>query len=137
MLFAPNQQENYRLWSAQRCAVVLGVSMFVFFVGVFICSLVIQVRPSAATTFTCSDEKIELTVEEPDQAQKHNLSSISHARIIRADSSNEIESISLHNLAGQHSYILFSTQQQQDNPIKNIFIIFEPRSLWQFMWERW
>jgi len=85
MLFTPNQQENYKLWTAQRCALVLGVSMFVFFVGVFICSLLIHVQHNAITTFTQIDETYKLTIQELDQAQKHNLSSISHARIIRAE----------------------------------------------------
>ena len=118
MLFTPHQHHRYQLWNARRCAFVLGISMFLFFSAVFLCAMSIQVRPSAEINTTAS----------------HDLSSVTQMRIIKQDGSIDLLSFRCDKLP-RHYPDLTLTPEQNDS--KSSFVLFQARSLWQFMWERW
>ncbi len=94
----------------------------------------IQVRPSAEITTTASQQGILVTLVDPIPAEKHDLSSVTQMRIIKQDGSIDLLSFRCDKLP-RHYPDLTLTPEQNDS--KSSFVLFQARSLWQFMWERW
>ncbi len=130
MLFTPQDEAHYRLWTTRRCGWVLSIGIVLFSLFVFISFYFIQIRPSFEATITENTSKIGLDIEfnEPQSVHIHNPLSIDYVRFIKNDGSAEI--IAFQSL---DPYTLKAELPEH----KAAFIVAAERNLWQFLYERW
>jgi hypothetical protein len=131
MLFKSQTTDEYRLWSAPRCAVVLGFTVVLFFLFVGICFSFIQVRPSVVLEI--KKEQITGHFFNPQAIQVHGFMSIEFIRLIKKDGSSESIPYVSKDISGPSLFIMLPDSP----PSHAAYAVCSQRNVWQFLWERW